>query len=84
MFFIGAELSAIVLLAATALVWLRAPVVAAWWAWVTILLAVWLVILPIGWIGLLVGLPVWTIVTSVMLIRHRPPERPARVGARHE
>jgi hypothetical protein len=67
-FFIGAELSAIVLLIATAAVWLRTRTVAAWWAWATMLLAVWLLILPIGWIGLLIGVPVWTIVTSVMLL----------------
>jgi hypothetical protein len=74
-FFIGAEFSAIVLLTATAAVWLRTRVVAAWWAWATILLAVWLVILPIGWIGLLIGLPVWTVVTSAMLLRQRGTER---------
>jgi hypothetical protein len=68
-FFIGGELSAIVLLTASAAVWLRTRTVAARWAWATMVLAVWLVIPPIGWIGLLVGLPVWTIVTSVMLLR---------------
>ena len=70
-FFMGAELSAIVLLIATAAVWFRTRMVATWWAWATILLAVWLLILPIGWIGLLIGLPVWTSVTSVLLLRQR-------------
>ena len=70
-FFIGAELSAIVLLTATAAAWLRTRMVARWWAWATMLLAVWLVILPVGWIGLLIGLPAWTIVTSGMLLRPR-------------
>lgn len=68
-FFIGAELSAIVLLAATAVVSLRSAVLPRWWAAASILLAVWLVIGPIGWIGLLAGLPAWTVVTSVMLMR---------------
>ena len=68
-FFIGAEFSAIVLLAAAAVVALRTAVLPRWWAAVSILLAVWLVIGPIGWIGLLVGLPAWTLVTSVMLVR---------------
>lgn len=67
-FFIGAELSAIVLLAATAVVALRTGVLPRWWAAVTIVLAVWLVIGPIGWLGLLAGLPVWTVVTSLMLM----------------
>ncbi len=68
-FFLGAELSAILLLAAAAAVALRTAVLPRWWAAVSILLAVWLVIGPIGWVGLLAGLPAWTVVTSVMLVR---------------
>jgi hypothetical protein len=68
-FFIGAELSAIVLLAASAVIALRTAALPRWWAAASILLAVWLVIGPIGWLGLLAGLPAWTVVTSVMLIR---------------
>jgi hypothetical protein len=67
-FFIGAELSAILLLAAAATVALRTAALPRWWAAASILLAVWLVIGPIGWIGLLAGLPAWTILTSVMLV----------------
>ncbi|GAB2651643.1 hypothetical protein [Kribbella swartbergensis] len=68
-FFIGAELSAIVLLAAAAIVAARTAVLPRWWAGMSILLAVWLAIGPIGWIGVLAGIPVWTITTSVMLTR---------------
>jgi hypothetical protein len=68
-FFIGAELSAIVLLAAAAVVALRTAALPRWWAAASVLLAVWLVIGPIGWVGLLAGLPAWTVVTSVMLVR---------------
>jgi hypothetical protein len=68
-FFIGAELSAILLLTAAAVVALRTGAFPRWWAAASILLAVWLVIGPIGWVGLLAGLPAWTIVTSVMLVR---------------
>jgi hypothetical protein len=32
-------------------------------------LAAWLLILPIGWASLLVGLPAWTVVTSVLPLR---------------
>jgi hypothetical protein len=67
-FFLGAELAAIVLLAACAVVALRTAAMPRWWAAASILLAVWLVIGPIGWVGLLVGLPAWTVVTSVMLV----------------
>lgn len=68
-FFIGTELSAIVLLAAAAVVALRTGAMPRWWAGVSIVLAVWLAIGPIGWVGVLVGLPVWTITTSLMLVR---------------
>jgi len=66
-FFVGAELAAIVLLSASAVVALRTAALPRWWAAASILLAVWLVIGPIGWVGLLAGLPAWTVVTSVML-----------------
>jgi len=67
-FFIGAELAAVVLLAAGAVVALRTGVLPRWWAALSILLAVWLVIGPIGWIGLLAGLPLWTVLTSLLLV----------------
>lgn len=68
-FFIGTELSAIVLLVAAAVVALRTAVLPRWWAVAGILLAVWLVIGPIGWIAVLAGLPVWTIATGLLLLR---------------
>lgn len=68
-FFVGAELSAIILVLATSTVAVRTGIFARWWAGAGFLLALWLVIAPIGWVGLLVGLPVWTIGTSVMLLR---------------
>jgi hypothetical protein len=68
-FFIAAELSAILLLTAAAVVALRSGALPRWWAAASILLAVWLVIGPIGWVGLLAGLPAWTVVTSLMLVR---------------
>jgi len=74
-FFIGAQLTAVVLLTATAIVWLQTSSAPTWWSWATMLLALWLLILPIGWIGLLIGLPVWTIGTSAMLLRQRAGEQ---------
>lgn len=79
-FFIGAELSAVVLLAAAAMVALRTAVLPRWWAATSILLAVWLLIGPIGWIGVLAGIPVWTITTSVFLAR---ADRPTQLIAEH-
>lgn len=68
-FLIAAELSAIILLVGASAVSLRNRAFPRWWAIVSLLLAVWLLVLPIGWAGLLVGLPVWTVVTSVLLLR---------------
>ena len=74
-FFVGAELCAIVLLAAAAVVALRSAVLPRWWAAASILLAVWLVIGPIGWVGLLAGLPAWTLATSVLILSVAPRTR---------
>ena len=70
-FFLAAELSAIVLVAGAAVVVLRTAMLPRWWAYASILLAVWLLIAPIGWIALLAGVPLWTAVTSGMLLRVR-------------
>jgi hypothetical protein len=68
-FFVGAELSAILVLGGVAVLGFRTGVVPRWWSIVSALVAVVLVIGPIGWAGLLFGIPVWTLVTSVMLTR---------------
>jgi hypothetical protein len=68
-FFVAAELSAIPLLVAVAVLGFRTGVVPRWWAIVSLLVAVVLLIGPIGWAGLIFGLPVWTLVTSLLLVR---------------
>ena len=70
-FLLGAELSATVLLVGGAFAALRTGRLPRWWAIVSILLAVWLLILPIGWAGLLIGVPIWTVITSLLLFRGR-------------
>ena len=67
--FVGAELSAALLLAAvTAVAW-RTGVLPRWWAIFGALLAVVLLIGPIGWAGLLFGMPVWVLGTTGLLLR---------------
>ena len=66
-FFVAAEVAAIVPVAATAVAILRTGVFPRWVAWVSLLLAVWLVAAPVGWLGLLLGVPAWTLLMSVML-----------------
>jgi hypothetical protein len=66
-FFGGVELFAIPLLVATALVTLRFGGLPRWFAWV---LALILAIPPIGWLGVIVGLPLWVLLLSVLLYRN--------------
>jgi hypothetical protein len=66
-FFVAAELSAALLLAATGLVILRYGALPRWLAWVSFLFALWLLIPPIGWAGLIFGVPLWTLIVAVLM-----------------
>lgn len=66
-FFIGAEMSAVVLLAATGIHALRTGSLPRWLAWVSLVVAIALIILPIGWAGLLFAFPLWVLVVSYLL-----------------
>jgi hypothetical protein len=68
-FFVAAELALILLVVATALVAFRTAVLPRWWAVFSLLLAVVLVIGPIGWAALIFGLPIWTLGTTWLLLR---------------
>ena len=72
-FFVAAELSAILLMLGTGMVALRTGLLPKWFAWFGFLLAVVLVIGPIGWAGLIFGLPVWVLVTTFFLVRREAP-----------
>jgi hypothetical protein len=80
-FLYPAAIAAAVLVAATALVALRTAALARWLAWLSLALAVWLLIPPFGsaggtpgeptaWTGLfaLIAVPLWIAVTAVMLL----------------
>jgi hypothetical protein len=69
LFFMGAELSLIAVLAAVTVLAYRAAAVPRWWGAIGGIVAVVLAIGPIGWAGLIFGLPVWTLVTSILLAR---------------
>ena len=66
-FFVVAELLAVALLGAAALMILRTRAFPAWFGYVTGLFAVGLLILPVGWAFLVWGVPLWTLVTSVWI-----------------
>jgi hypothetical protein len=52
-----------------ALLALRTRFLPGWWGWFSIVLAVLLVIGPIGWAALIFGLPLWTLGTTWFLLR---------------
>ena len=67
-FFVGAELAAILPLAAVAIVAWRTRALPRWWAAFSGFVALVLIIGPIGWIGLLFGVPLWTLGTSLFVL----------------
>jgi hypothetical protein len=68
----GAALFSIPLMAATALAILRFGALPRWLAWFSLVIALILVIPPIAFFGVVLGLPVWTLIVSVLLFRQRP------------
>jgi hypothetical protein len=72
LFFVGAELAAILPLAAFAIVAWRTRVVPRWWAAFAGLVAVVLIAGPIGWLGLIFGVPLWTLGTSLFVLLRSP------------
>jgi hypothetical protein len=67
MFFIGAELLGALMLAIVGLLFIRTRVLQAWVGWASLVLALVMLIPPIGWAGLLLGFPLWTVLVSVLL-----------------
>ncbi len=76
-FFVGAELATILLLVGVAAVSFRTGAFPKWWAWLMLVVSVVLLIGPIGWLGLIIGLPVWTLGTAAMMLRGDRRSAPA-------
>jgi hypothetical protein len=81
-FFGGVELFAIPLLVGTGIVARRTGALPKWLAWFSFALALILAIIPIGWAGVLLGLPLWTMITAIVLYRTgaRPEAPPPMVA----
>jgi len=80
-FFIGAEFMAVVFLAAAGTVILTSRALPVWLGWLALLIALGLLIVPIGWAFLLFGVPLWVLLASVLLFMRAtalPGEAPAR------
>jgi hypothetical protein len=71
-FFIGAEIALAVLLIGTALVVLRTRVLPVWLAWVSVIVGIVLIILPIGWAAVIFAFPIWVLVVTYFLWRGQP------------
>jgi len=81
-FFVCAELAAILPLAAVAIVAWRTRVLPRWWAVLSGFVAIVLVVGPIGWAAVIFGLPIWTLGTSLfVLLGSRPRVRAAAATA---
>lgn len=66
-FFVAAELMAALFLVATGLVILRYGPLPRWLGWASLVIALWMLIPPVGWAGLLLGFTLWTVLVSVLL-----------------
>jgi hypothetical protein len=67
-FFVCAELAAILPLAAVAIVAWRTRVLPRWWACASGFVAIVLVVGPVGWAAVIFGLPLWTLGTSLFVL----------------
>lgn len=67
-FFVTAELAAILPVAAVAIVAWRTGVLPRWWAAFAMLVAVVLLVGPVGWLGVIFGLPLFTLGTSLIVL----------------
>jgi hypothetical protein len=76
-FFIGAEIAIALFVGALAILALRGIALPRWLGWFGIVITVLLLIPPIGWAALLFLVPVWLVVTSVILWRRPTVSGPA-------
>lgn len=68
-FFLGAEYFLVILLVATALNALRTRVFPTWYAWLSLVIALVLLIGVIGWAALIFAFPIWVLITTFLLWR---------------
>jgi hypothetical protein len=76
-FFIAAEYLTPVLLVATGLLALRTAVFPRWFAWLSLLIAIVMLIAPIGWAALVFAFPIWVLILTYLLWRPANSGNPA-------
>jgi hypothetical protein len=80
-FFLMASLMLIGLFLATAVVILRTRVFPVWLGWVSIVLAIGLLILPIGWAIQIFLTPLWIVLVSILMYRRWARAEPVAAAA---
>lgn len=80
MFFVGAELALIPFFVGVAVIAFRTSVLPKWWAVFSVVIAVVLLIGPIGWAALIFGTPVWLLGTG-LIVGSKPRVRQRAVAA---
>ena len=80
-FFVVAMYGAALLVLATAVAIFRTRIFPVWLGWASVLLGIWLLIAPIGWIALIFAFPLWLIVVAVLLWRATTAAGPATAPA---
>ena len=68
-FFGVTEFSLVPMFVAVGLLTMRTRVLPVWLGWVSFAIALLLLIIPVGWAGVVWAFPLWTIVVSVLLFR---------------
>ena len=71
-FFVGAEFAFAVFVAAVSLAALAGFLLPRWLAWSGLVTALILLVVPVGWIALLLLVPIWLVVVSVLLFMRGP------------
>ena len=81
LFFVCAELSAVLVVGSVAIMAWKTRILPRWWTVYSGLLVVVLVAGPIGWIGLIFGVPLWTLGTSLFVLLGSRDRMPAAAAA---
>jgi hypothetical protein len=80
-FFGATEFALVPMFVASGLLILRTRVLPVWLGWVSFLIALVLLIIPIGWAGVVWLFPLWTIVVSFLLFRRGSASPPVTTTA---
>ena len=81
-FFVLGELFTALFLFATAAVSMKTAVIPKWLGWIGVALGVVALVPPIGWASIIFGLPLWVLVTAiVMMVKQPAPPAAADRGA---